>query len=66
MSKILEVLLAGRRQPGTCHDQPDESRSLVLLRISIELDDNHVCLPIRNSQETIFKRELRWDSQNLK
>jgi hypothetical protein len=66
MSKILEVLLAGRRQQGTCHDQPDESRSLVLFRISIELDDNHVCLPTRNPQKDISKRELRWDSQNLK
>jgi hypothetical protein len=66
MSKKIEVLLAGRHQQNPCHDQPDEARSMVLLRVIIEIDDGYVCPPFRIPAKSDFKRELRWDTQNLK
>ncbi len=69
MSKNIIILLAGRRQQDSAHDQPDESRNLVVISVTIEADDNDcdwtkVSLP--TNRKNHFERQLRWNTQNLK
>jgi len=68
MSKNIILLLAGRRQQDSAHDQPDESRNLVVISVTIDVDDNcdwtQMSLP--SNRKNHFERQLRWNTQNLK
>lgn len=69
MSKNILVLLAGRRRQDSAHDQPDESRNLVLISVSIEVEDNHSDLTgmdFSSNRRNHFERKLRWNTRNLK
>ena len=69
MSKSILVLLAGRRRQDSAHDQPDESRNLVVFSITIDVEDNDSSwtgTSLSSSRKNHFKRELRWNTQNLK
>ena len=69
MSKNILILLAGRRRQDTAHEQPDESRNLVVISVTIEVEDNgcdcsHMNFP--SNRKNHFQRKLRWNTQNLK
>jgi len=69
MSKNIILLLAGRRQQDSAHDQPDESRNLVLVSVTIEVEDNHsdwTGMDFPSNRQNHFERKLRWNTRNLK
>ncbi len=69
MSKSILVLLAGRRQQDCAHDQPDESRNLVVFSVTIDVEDNDsdwTGMSFPSNRKNHFERKLRWNTRNLK
>ncbi len=69
MSKTILVLLAGRRRQGSAHDQQDESRNLVVISVTIDVEDKHCDwsgMDFLSNRKNNFERKLRWNTRNLK
>jgi hypothetical protein len=69
MSKEILVLLAGRRCQDSAQDQPDESRNLVVLSVTIDVEDDSsdwTEMSFPANRKSHFERKFRWNTQNLK
>ena len=69
MSKNILVLLAGRHRQDSAHDQQDESRNLIVISVTIDVEDNHcdwAGMDFPSNRKNNFERKLRWNTRNLK